>query len=344
MKCPRCGRRNPEASWYCAHCGQSLPDVSMGAAGVYGHVARWGRLALVAAVVIVALGGMAWLVANAARGRAVAERAAAGTATADQAARALAAIPADTATRPPPTVRIVTPAPGASPRPTEVPAPLPAGVRARPDGPVWRIPRLTRQPVLDGRLDEWPTGPSPLLPIESVVFGREYWHDAADLSAQAWAGWDPELLFLAVKVKDDVFSQPSRGERLYLGDGLELQVDSDLTGDWGAAAYNADDYQVGLSPGDFGAAPAEAFIWRPLGTPNTGIRVASGRLPDGYAVEAAIPWARFGVDPEQTAALGFALNVSDNDVPEPAQLTLISSSPHRSWGDPRTFGTLVLER
>ena len=62
----------------------------------------------------------------------------------------------------------------------------------------------------------------------------------------------------------------------------------------------------------------------------------------GYIVEFEVPWSLLGFDPDRTKSLGIALNVSDNDDPRPAQLTMISGAPKRSWSDPRSFATLVL--
>lgn len=70
--------------------------------------------------------------------------------------------------------------------------------------------------------------------------------------------------------------------------------------------------------------------------------LAARQLNDGYVLEAAIPWRLLGVNPQRTPSLGIALNVSDNDLPAPAQLTMVSTTPNRSWADPRSFGTLVL--
>lgn len=211
----------------------------------------------------------------------------------------------------------------------------------RPGSPVWRIPRVGSPPVLDGMLDDWRSDP---IDITAAVFGDEYWEGPTDLSAKAFGGWDDENLYLGVRVVDDVFSQPSRGEELYLGDSLEVQLDTQLEEDWDTDSYSADDWQIGLSPGDFAGQGPEAHIWRPADHPAAGIRLSARLLDDGYILEAAIPWTAIDVDANRVRSVGLALNVSDNDVAAPAQLTMISSSPARSWADPRSFGTLVLER
>jgi hypothetical protein len=194
---------------------------------------------------------------------------------------------------------------------------------------------------VDGWLDDW-TGKG--AEVAALAFGEESWTGPADLGAAGFVAWDAVALYVAARVHDDQFSQPSTGAELHLGDGVELQLDTALEADWDSATYSADDWQIGLSPGDFGAVGPEAFVWRPVGVPADGIQVAAQRTADGYILEAALPWELLGMDPSATDRLGFALNVSDNDTPEPAQLALLSSAPSRSWSDPRTFGTLLLER
>jgi hypothetical protein len=253
-------------------------------------------------------------------------------AAASPATEAAAATPGATrvASRSGPAVTIVAP-----------PATPTLAVRRRANTPVWQAAALARPPRLDGALDDWRGQP---LDIASVVFGAESWSSPTDLSASAFAGWDAAALYLGVRVFDDVLAEPAQavGAELHLGDSLELQLDADLEGDWDSPSYSADDWQIGLSPGDFSARGPEVVVWRPEGRPAAGVGVGARRLADGYILEAAIPWASLGVDPARVGAIGLALNVSDNDLPEPAQLTMISSSPPRLWDDPRTFGTLVL--
>ena len=133
------------------------------------------------------------------------------------------------------------------------------------------------------------------------------------------------------------------GGRIDLGDSLEIQFDTDLEGDWEDASYSEDDWQIGVSPGNFAGREPEVHVWRPALGVLTEVVVASRRLESGYAVELELPWELLRFDLTGPRSLGLALNVSDNDDPLPAQLTMISSAPARSWSDPRTFGTLVLD-
>lgn len=204
---------------------------------------------------------------------------------------------------------------------------------------MWTAGRPPGRVILDGQLDDWV---SQSIDVAHVAFGQSYWDGPADLSASAFLAFDAANLYVAVRVTDDFFSQPSLGADLHLGDSVEVQLDTDLAGDFSQGVYSDDDWQIGLSPGDFAGQAAEAFVWRPKASA-TGIRVASRKIESGYIVEAAIPWQLLGLDAAQTSRIGIAVNVSDNDYPGPAQVTMVSSVPSRSWDDPRTFGTLVLK-
>jgi hypothetical protein len=73
------------------------------------------------------------------------------------------------------------------------------------------------------------------------------------------------------------------------------------------------------------------------------IEVAARATNDGYTLEAAIPWWTLGGRPQTETPVGFCLSLGDNDLPNASgQQTMLSSAPTREWGDPTTWGTLVL--
>lgn len=201
-------------------------------------------------------------------------------------------------------------------------------------------------PTIDGNLSEWGSLPNA---INQVVFGPRNWVNANDNSATYAVAWDANKLYLAAYVKDDVFVQNQSGEQLFRGDSLELLFDTNLAADSHVTTADADDYQLGISPGGLtnGNNPApQAYLWLPTarrGTP-AGVTVASSKVGDGYMVEAAIPWSLLGASPYSGARYGFALSTSDNDVAGQAlQQTLLSSVVGRIFSNPTTWGTLVLD-
>lgn len=237
---------------------------------------------------------------------------------------------------PPPLAKV------AAPRST---VPPPPRVRA---GEILNVPRAARPPVLDGRLaDDW-GGEG--YPVAYAVFGADQWHGPTDLSGRLWFAWDDQNFYVASAVVDDVFSQPSRGETLYLGDSVEIQWDVDLQGDFTSDTFDGDDWHIGLTPGNFRDAPPEAHVWAPraqtgaaAGIHTTAQRVSTGDGRQGYTLEAAIPWALLGLDPRGGQAFGFAFSISDNDSQAAAQQSLLSTSAQREWHRPTTFNTLILQ-
>lgn len=219
--------------------------------------------------------------------------------------------------------------------------------RQRPNGSLF-VPRATRAPDIDGRLsDEW-AGEG--YPVAHVVFGKGQWTGPDDLNGRLWFAWDDEDFYLASAVVDDVFSQPSRGDVLYLGDSVEIQWDADLEGDFDTSEFNADDWHIGLSPGDFKGTPPEAYVWTPRPTTGAaaGIRTAAQRVVlsdgrQGYTIEAAIPWRLLGLEPRGSQVTGFTFSISDTDSPAAAQESLVSTSAQREWHRPKTFNNLILQ-
>ena len=203
-------------------------------------------------------------------------------------------------------------------------------------------------PSIDGRLNEW-GGRAYEVPYEfrdpevAGLIGNRTGN--ADLSGRFYIEWDADHLFIGGDVTDDVHVQIKQGRLLFQGDDIEIQLDADLLGDWDDAAHSEDDAQVGFSAGDFGALSPEAYIWLPASQeqPGTMITVAARQTGEGYTLEAAIPWWVLGGRPAIETPVGFCLSLSDNDAPGTAQQqTLMSTAPDRTWGDPTTWGTLIL--
>jgi len=73
------------------------------------------------------------------------------------------------------------------------------------------------------------------------------------------------------------------------------------------------------------------------------LELAARQTPAGYTVETAIPWPALNLAPEGETAYAFCLSLSDTDSPGLVdQDPMISTCPGREWGDPTTWGTLIL--
>ncbi len=202
---------------------------------------------------------------------------------------------------------------------------------------------------LDGKLDDWPAKPDFVLNDAAHVVYRlspNSWGGPQDLSAEAWAGWTPDGLYFAFKVVDDVHVQLKADTDLWHGDHVELQVDTQLAKDYSAATMNDDDYQIGLSVGNYASVPPVAFAWfngPGAAGPAGKIQMAYTRTEDGYILEAFVPKEVLsGLTLAEGAVLGMNISASDTDKESEGQKVMLSTSPTRTYKDPRTFGKITL--
>ena len=217
-------------------------------------------------------------------------------------------------------------------------------LNSRPNGSPVTAAFLSAPPVIDGDLSEWST--TAYTANETVPLAGNNWTGASDLSATFYIGWDVNYLYLAVSRTDDTFVQISWGRYMYRGDDVEIQLDTNLAGDYYTTYLSSDDYQIGLSPGNFGSMDTEAYRWYPRNLESWlyAVVVEAVLTSEGYDLEAKIPWSVFGVTPASGSRFGFALSLSDNDlVGSSTWQSMVSSVNTRRTADPTTWGTLILE-
>jgi hypothetical protein len=217
-------------------------------------------------------------------------------------------------------------------------------LNSRPNGSPVTATFLSTPPIIDGDLSEWST--SAYIANETVPLAGDNWTGASDLSATYYIGWDVNYLYLAVSRTDDTFVQISWGRYMYRGDDIEIQLDTNLAGDYYTTYLSSDDYQIGLSPGNFGSIDSEAYRWYPRNLESwvTSVVIEAVLTKSGYDLEAKIPWSVFGVTPASGSRFGFALSLSDNDLAGASTWqSMVSSVNTRRTANPTTWGTLILE-
>jgi hypothetical protein len=230
---------------------------------------------------------------------------------------------------------------------TNLPQPTAAQASATPNnlrrGPLVEAPYLRTAPNIDGDLSDWA---QPLYPIGHIVYGANRWDNAADLSANFMIGWDVSYLYIAVRVVDEDYVQNARGSEMYMGDSIEIMLDTDLEGDFTVTVMNADDHQLGISPGSPEVGnDMEAYLWQPVSRAGSrsDVRIGARRTANGYDIEVAVPWSLYGITAQEERTYGFALSVSDNDrTGFVEQQTMISNVSTRRYNDPTTWGNLRL--
>jgi hypothetical protein len=227
---------------------------------------------------------------------------------------------------------------------------LPGGTAQPPPGAAADVivGRMSSPAAVDGDPAEWTDRPG--VTSAYLVFSADDWDGTDDLEATWQLAWDPENLYGFVTVVDDIHVQTRTGREAFLGDSVELQIDTQRDADYGPG-LSPDDFQISLSPGDFQTIPVSAFRFQGtdggdmLDAPTpTYTRVAAQRTGNGYRLEFAIPWPDLNMTPMPGMVLGLALNANDNDRPGTAvQEVLKSNAPTRRFSDPTTWGTLTLE-
>lgn len=199
-------------------------------------------------------------------------------------------------------------------------------------------------PMMDGDWSDWPNAETP---SGYVVFGLPNWKNTNDLNSSFKSAYDGNYLYIAVKVIDDIYSQNSTGYNLYLGDSIEVLMDTNLDADFYTKNLSPDDYQIVVSPGKTAIEGIkEAYLYYPASIRGAlkQVMVASRGIEGGYEVEIAIPWTSVNVTPYSGMHFGFALSVSDDDNPKKeSQDSMVSSASERRLQNPTTWGDLVLQ-
>jgi serine/threonine-protein kinase len=224
-----------------------------------------------------------------------------------------------------------------------------AGPLRKDNGADISIPQALVPPTIDGNLSDWQgasPGPFPA-PYLTYQKGRTL-AGPDDLSASFNFAWDKDNFYVAATVTDNIHIQNinTRGYDLYYGDDIEIWFDTDLAGDFNSGEGNADDFQLGLSPGDFSGLAPEAVFWKPDRNDSRNKLVTVAALPragaHGYTLEAAVPWTVFGTfRPQPGGAIGFVASAGDSDrTVNPFQELMVSTAPTLQWNDPLTFGNL----
>ena len=228
--------------------------------------------------------------------------------------------------------------------PTAAPTSVAPPDFTRPNGLPVHAPHAAAAPAIDCGMSDWASLPDR---IDQVSYRPENWSGPADDSADYQLGWDANNLYIGAHVTDDVHAQIALGDQLFKGDSLELLFDANLAGDFSDTALSGDDYQIGFTPGENKVGGPDAYLWFPrsrAGRPANVLVSGCGDSGSGFFLEAAVPWATFGVNPAGGTRFGFVLSVSDNDTPGTTQQqSLISSVGTRKLTNPTSWGTLILD-
>lgn len=192
---------------------------------------------------------------------------------------------------------------------------IPVNLRKRTEVMPFRGSHLGLQPISPHGLDaELAVVPSAHLPFEDTIDHTRVWEGtvdgANDLTARFGMALKGEMLEFWCQVSDDVVvsnlsAADNRGH--WRTDAIELAFGRmGSTGDTvkiGIVPFNLDGRAMAARDADSNPGPISRTL------PN--LRVTSNRTPDGYRVEASVPWRDLGLQP--CRPFGFNLMVYDAD-------------------------------
>lgn len=228
---------------------------------------------------------------------------------------------------------------------------LAAGVLANEQ--TYLIPLKSDLPIaVDGDLRDWASvpGATPLQGAEHVTWGASNWTGREDLGGTVHLAWRQEGIYLGVEVIDDVVAQTQRGPTMFRGDHIELFIDVNPDPQRPPTTFGPQQFQFAFSPGNFGQTgdplfhiQPEAYPYEPQGASTEGVRLAVSRTPQGYDLEAFIPFSLIGVsNPAPGTLLAGEVAISDTDSAEPAQQSFMTLSTEPWAHNPTRFVSLLL--
>lgn len=225
-------------------------------------------------------------------------------------------------------------------------------------------PQCKKQIVIDGDLSDWagcfqmPLVNQMQFPLGATDKLRQQypvppaWKGADDLSAEFYATWDEQNIYLAFKVRDDVYHPGPSVPLSWQGDGLQLYFDgwADARGK-PAKGYDNNDQAFMVCPNpaaDAAVLYREFAPERQLAFLNTGLvdaaKVALRKTADGYLIyELAIPARQ--IEPIKLKALerfGFGCLVNDADNDYRKRIVTITPQGTEPSRSPKLYPTVIL--
>ncbi|MBN2300940.1 MAG: endo-1,4-beta-xylanase, partial [Lentisphaerae bacterium] len=213
--------------------------------------------------------------------------------------------------------------------------------------------RFEKAPKIDGNLSDWN-----LDKRQSVFMDTSYlpetgkpgdWLRTAkeDISAEAWAGWDNDNFYIAVKVRDDKYIPAHQlPDWFWVDDCVEFFFDFDLFGDAEDEYMSGDDFQI-LSVAGTKDNPSKAVMTQGA---FLGMKYTSKILEDGYVMEYSIPFEQMSpVKPEKGVSFGFDIAIDDadefNKTGQPYRKLQMqwSTRAWNIWKTPFNYGIVILE-
>jgi hypothetical protein len=212
-------------------------------------------------------------------------------------------------------------------------------------------PAVETAPRVDGRGDDeaWQSAVASAINDADHIHPnyREKWTGPGDLSAVVRAVRTATDLFLLIEVRDDVCMHEP-GRPFWVGDSIEVFLDTDLVDDPDEERYSDDDRQLFLLPFYDGAKWSVVSRGPGLPYPSGGLEdleVASVQIDGGYVVEVRIPFGTLHpLRPNESGEIGVdvALNDVDTAGADVTETYITLSGRQDLYSDPTRFTRLSI--
>ncbi len=161
--------------------------------------------------------------------------------------------------------------------------------------------RLSTPPIIDGNFADWPGGMDAIAVNRDTCYAFTGRVDSnADLSAVVRSGWDPDYLYFAIQVADDIIVSDSVD--VWRDDAVEIGLD----GLRDRYSWGEDDHQYTIT--------ADGRM-ADRGIATTAINAAVQTHDAGYRVEVSIPMTALITNgtPISGTIIGFTIGLRDDD-------------------------------
>jgi len=205
-------------------------------------------------------------------------------------------------------------------------------------------PKAPGTVTIDGNLNDWDkTYP---ITMKDISFFKEglNWQGPLDLSGNLYLMWDAANLYLAAEVTDKIpMVNKKEKQDIWNGDAIELVFTTNTGADPNRDSFGRGDYQVGFGTGDGLANTPTIWSWQRHRSPaGSEIFVKKIAQPQGYVLEAKIPWTFFGSGfiPSAGIKVGFDIALDDADTTGEREKQFIWNGDFGFYRDPSVWGVL----
>lgn len=164
---------------------------------------------------------------------------------------------------------------------------------------------VTTAPTIDGDLADWSDDGAVSISTDDYIKEKDgaiAWKGPYDSSVILRLRWDEKNLYIAARVFDDFPIQPQSAKTSYSEDCLEVFLSPD-----GKTVCQGLFFPIKNSSG------ADYKAWWMHKSSEMDSKVACRILPDGYALEIAVPWSGLDFTPKSGQTVPFSFSLDDTD-------------------------------